>query len=441
MRVGLKCLLSFFLASLLLLAACDESDIKYWKWNLITLNEQHTPYAQDAVCGNGSPYKFFINPSNVSNNLLIYIEAGGACWDFASCSGLEGIRGAANPNGIPDDYMEGLSMPALMSPFVLRDHPWDALPTKDWTILFIPYCTGDVHTGDRVAAYTDPATGETLEWHHNGHTNIMAVLHWLTEGPFSWHFDSIDKLMVTGCSAGGAGSIINYHYIRKTLGDRVKQAYLLNDSGPIYPAWGSGQNLSDDGSHTYADYPHSLPLHRTIRAVWGIDAAGVLDGITADMPDSFHSNDFGSLNDALAAYYIDRGDRLAHTQFSMDGNYSSYSYERFYPASIGSPPDMDVIQAYWQEDEQYLLDVYDRTSNWGYFIPYYRPFNESHCTCVLSFDDTSIQGTGMDMKDYIKALLGESPMAQLRYWEGYNWLDMNRPYWGWELVDLLMESL
>lgn len=417
------------LMSVAFLAGCDESDIKYWEWNLVTPGG-------NAVCGNGSPYKFFVNPSDTSQNVLIYIEAGGACWDYASCSGQEGIRGAANPNGIPDDYMDGFSVPALMSPFVLRDHPWDALPTKDWTIIFIPYCTGDVHTGNKVTTYYESPGGPSLEWHHNGHNNIMAVLDWMTNGTFSDHFDTIPKLMVTGCSAGGAGSIINYHFIRQTLGSRVGQAYLLDDSGPIYPAADNNETIFDNGDHVYADYPHSLPLHRKIRDVWGIDETGILDSL----PYPFDSTDFGSLNNMLAAIYPN--DRLAHTQFSMDANYSSYSYERFYEESIGNAPEpLDVIHEYWQEDEAYLRALYDDTSNLGYFIPYYRPFNESHCTCVLAFDDTDIAGTGMDMKDYINDLLNGVPMSNMRYYEGYNWWDMQRPYWGWELVDLLMELL
>lgn len=423
-----------FLVLLLAIFAtgCDDDDIKYWEWNLVEPGGE-------SLCGNGSPYKFFINPSDTSDNVLIYIEAGGACWDYPSCSGQAGIRGAANPNGIPDDYMDGFSLPALMSPFVLRDHPWDALPTKDWTIIFIPYCTGDVHTGNHTETYTDLDTGEDLVWHHNGHNNIMAVLNWMTTGKFSHHFDNIPKLMVTGCSAGGAGSIINYYFIRQQLGARVSQSYLLNDSGPIYPAkdFDPLQDLIDTGDHVYADYPHSLPLHRTIRAVWGIDS------ILSQLPggiDGFDDSDFGSLNDMIAAEFPN--DRMAHAQFSMDANYSGYSYERFYPESITNAPDPQaVIHEYWQEDEAYLMDLYDTTDNLGYFIPYYRPFNESHCTCVLSFDDTGIAGTGMDMKDYINDLLGTVPMDQMRYHEGYNWVDLNRPYWGWELLDLIMELL
>jgi hypothetical protein len=33
----------------------------------------------DTFCGNGSPYKFFVNYSDSSNNLIISFEPGGAC--------------------------------------------------------------------------------------------------------------------------------------------------------------------------------------------------------------------------------------------------------------------------------------------------------------------------------------------------------------------------
>ena len=56
------------------------------------------------VCGNNSQYKLFANFSDKSDNLVVVFEPGGACWDYPSCTGQEGIRGAANPDGIPDDH-------------------------------------------------------------------------------------------------------------------------------------------------------------------------------------------------------------------------------------------------------------------------------------------------------------------------------------------------
>ena len=55
-------------------------------------------------CGNGSQYKFFVHRTS-SPNLMFLLEGGGACWDFETCSGRAGVLGAANPNGIADDYI------------------------------------------------------------------------------------------------------------------------------------------------------------------------------------------------------------------------------------------------------------------------------------------------------------------------------------------------
>ena len=44
------------------------------------------------TCGDGSPYKMFVNYSNQSDNLVVVFEPGGACWDYDSCAGRNGIR-------------------------------------------------------------------------------------------------------------------------------------------------------------------------------------------------------------------------------------------------------------------------------------------------------------------------------------------------------------
>ena len=68
----------------------------YLSWQTVQLDP-----STGAICGNGSPYKFFVNRVAHSSNTIIYMEGGGACWDYESCTGQTGIRGARNPNGIP----------------------------------------------------------------------------------------------------------------------------------------------------------------------------------------------------------------------------------------------------------------------------------------------------------------------------------------------------
>ncbi|WP_369601502.1 hypothetical protein AAIA72_00475 [Hahella sp. SMD15-11] len=70
-----------------------------------------------ALCGNGTPFKFYIRRAADNLNVNINLEPGGACWDYASCSGQAGIRGARNPNGIPDNYINKLDI-ALLTPFI-----------------------------------------------------------------------------------------------------------------------------------------------------------------------------------------------------------------------------------------------------------------------------------------------------------------------------------
>jgi len=68
-----------------------------YAWQLVEL--------PGAVCSNGSQYRFWYYDSPTSNNLLVSFEGGGACWDYETCSGQAGVLGAANPNGIPTDYI------------------------------------------------------------------------------------------------------------------------------------------------------------------------------------------------------------------------------------------------------------------------------------------------------------------------------------------------
>ena len=441
----LMALLVVFFLSL----ACDQEEetsfagLELFKWNLVV------PDNELALCGNGSPFKFFISPSNKSKNVMIYFQGGGACWDYESCSGQAGIRGAANADGIPDDFMDNGSTPAIMSPFVWREHPMDDYKTRDWTLIFIPYCTGDIFTGNKVITYKDPeGKSPDLEWHHAGHETVMAVLDWMTTGEYAKEFEEIPTLLVTGSSAGGAGAFLNYFFIREALGNRVHQGILLNDSGPIYPAEDKPEYPEDlslldgDGPHTYEAYPHSVPCQRKVMASWGTDS--VIDLVLQDIAGDpallslYNKNDIGLSLTRLISYKY-KNDRIAHTQFSMDEIYSSYLYERFFPNDIDMENDgMDTLLRFWREEQQVLVDLYDELNdingNTGYFIPYYRPFIECHTVCTIASTgtliDRDINGDiiNVDAKDFIADLLNpDIPMSQLRYIENPSFLEKEGP--------------
>jgi len=309
-----------------------------------------------AVCGNGSPYKFWVYATG-SPNLLLFFEGGGACWDYDTCSGRAGVLGAANPNGLPDDYMRQFTA-KYVSPIVNGADP--GLPgraridlvTKGWNIAYLPYCTGDVHIGNNVVTYPDPLGQEPpLTFHHRGYQNSIAAFNYLRG-----RFPSIQKLVVSGFSAGGVASSAAYWFARNTL--RPGRGYLINDSGPIMLA----DNVDDN----------SRALHQTIRASWA------LDGVLALLPPTFDRNDFGTINRMVALEFPN--DRIHYTGYTRDYNFSRFSYERFL-----TPNDRESVLGYWNEDQDNLVVELGRYANVGWFIPHERQINDSHCSTIITF--------------------------------------------------------
>lgn len=328
------------------------------------------------VCGNGSQYKFFVNYKEGAKDLLIMLEPGGACWDYDGCSGKSDL-GAAHPDGIPDNLMNDAGQSANISPLIRRKLEG---PTKDFNMVFLPYCTGDVHTGNNVIVYSDPK-GEApdLEFHHNGHNNVVAATAWMDH-----QFQDIDRLFVTGCSAGGAGSIINYYFFRSGL--NAKRGYMLDDSGPIFPSTG-----------------YSKLLHTKIRESWNVDS------VLTELPEGYPiSDDFGVINTHVADIFPD--DRLTTVFFQRDYNYSRYSYENFYDDNAKSD-----IMKYWAADTDLLVDLYETRENLGYYLPYWRALNDSHCVSIASYLDTDIEELDMDLGDFIDELFDdEAPVGRYR---------------------------
>ena len=336
-----------------------------------------------AVCGNGSPYKFFVNRVPGSRNTLFVFEGGGACWDFESCTGS--VR---NPNGIADDYM---SFNQLASPFTFRLHPTDRVKTQNWNIVYAPYCTGDTYTGDRVATYPNSdGSKPPLVWHFNGLRNTRAVVAWVRD-----HLPRAPQLLSWGCSAGGVGTLTNYHHVRRDLAP--DRGFMINDSGPVFPT------IDSTDPRTPITSP-SVYLHRKIRAEWGLDE-GLLSILKAELP-GFTLGDIGSINTALAARW--NNDRLGHVHFWDDLVYSRYSYASFYP-EIRNEPDAlkrDALQLEkWRVDTEKLRVQLAGVSNSGGYFPRFRDVLQSHCASVIGFADADIQEQRLELRDFIASVL------------------------------------
>lgn len=169
----------------------------------------------NSACDDGSPTGIAVSQSD-SKNLLLFMNGGGACWNFLTCFQLN----TASHGPFGKTQFEALSA-QLGGTILDRNLPNN--PFADWNLIFVPYCTGDVHAGDNVIDYKD-SNGTSRTYHHVGRANIAAYLQRLgtTFSP--------EKLVVSGSSAGGFGSAFDYDLFRATFPNA--QGYLVDDSGP-----------------------------------------------------------------------------------------------------------------------------------------------------------------------------------------------------------------
>jgi hypothetical protein len=348
----------------------------FMKWETIEL-----PASTGASCGNGTPYRFFVNrTTNVANKnkTVVVFEGGGACWEQNTCLGKGGLLAASNPNGVPKNYMtSGLNLAVfgMSTPFSTRSGVLQKVQTQTWNIVYAPYCTGDVHSGNRVGTYADADATKPLTYFHKGGINGEAIANWL-----GTYMAKPDKLLVTGFSAGGTGATSNYGWIRLAM--QPKQSALLADSGPLFPAPRDGDP---------AQYP-SIPLQNKVRSAWGVDGPGGLaTKMISRFPDAGTVDDLGSLTTGLAKVFPQ--DRLGFATFQQDGIYSDFSYSKFYPEidkATGTARDK-LLNVKWVKDVRNWADAMAPYSNIGYYIPYRRGLLKSHCLTIATFSGTGIK--------------------------------------------------
>jgi hypothetical protein len=167
-------------------------------------------------CSDGSPTGIGVNPGD-PQKLLVYLHGGGACWDYVTCFQLN--LATAGPFGA--GQFATLSSHLGFGTVFDRNEP--ANPFKDWSYVFVPYCTGDLHGGDNVASYS--ANGTTHSYHHKGHANMTQFVPRIAA---TW--PGPDKVVVAGASSGGFGALFNYDLYRTWFAGG--EVYLLDDSGP-----------------------------------------------------------------------------------------------------------------------------------------------------------------------------------------------------------------
>lgn len=212
-------------------------------------------------CIDGSPTGVGVRHGS-GDGLVIYFEGGGGCFDAATCT----LFYSTFANF--DETAFDLLVPTLLSSGLFDDTNPDN-PVADWSFVYVPYCTGDVHAGDKDLAGVPGFVGS-----HQfvGFRNFGLDLERI--GPT---FPEPSHVLVTGISAGGYGSAFNFDRIADGYAYAGIPVTLLDDSGPpmgedyIAPClqdlwrdlWGLDDTLpvACDGCFTAGGWVNDLTLY------------------------------------------------------------------------------------------------------------------------------------------------------------------------------------
>ena len=142
-----------------------------------------------ALCANGNPYHGCIRLGS-SNKLMIGFSGGGVSVDGHT---------AARPQRVGGKGEMFYSDDVRFGDVILRMGTFGQSkknPFRDWSLLFVPYATGDFHCGTGDFPYTD-LNEKPAVLHHHGYTNFQLLLKKIKE-----LVPNPDQILVTGFSAG-----------------------------------------------------------------------------------------------------------------------------------------------------------------------------------------------------------------------------------------------
>ena len=164
------------------------------------------------ICGDGSPFAFQLRlapEGQPLDRVLIGMQGGGVCVFEADCTNI--VENAPGLLEALDDQAETTG--------IMSNDPGES-PFADWTKVYLPYCNQDVYTGGGI---TQPFTDFTIERY--GAINVRAAVQYVRnllwrmldeEGGNGYRPDEITAAF-GGWSAGGFGTLYNYHWVLDDL--------------------------------------------------------------------------------------------------------------------------------------------------------------------------------------------------------------------------------
>ncbi len=199
-------------------------------------------------CAHDLSFAFFVHPGS-DRRLMIFFQGGGACWNSQNCD-VEG-RSTFHP------LIDSTDDPNRLTGLFDLSNPQN--PVREYSIVFVPYCTADAFLGARTVRYSIPGTTDSSARHfdirHRGRANADQAVAWVYA-----NFLEPSLVFVTGSSAGAIpsplyASLVAQHYPRARvvqLGDGAG-GYRAPAIAGILGAWGATTVLKDDAAYRGVD--------------------------------------------------------------------------------------------------------------------------------------------------------------------------------------------
>jgi len=276
-------------------------------------------------CRDGSVAGISIRPRADSDDLLIFLGGGAMCIDEQTCAEAD--------SRIPDGV---LRQAGQFDIFANRQEN----PFVSWNQVFVPQCTGDLHSGMTRNAFV---AGIEEPQQFVGHLNMALILEQIKA-----RFSSPARVVFGGAGSGGQGAITNFPDVRRSF-DLKTRMTLMIDSGPPVPStetrgirramelWGAAEALSsecddacDDPENLYFDY-----------MVWLADTySGDLDIVmSAFTRDPVEAAALGMSQDEWEAYIAAVDSRLLPTaglyHFYADRSGHAFTSSGMYSVPVG----------------------------------------------------------------------------------------------------------
>jgi len=189
------------------------------------------PGGDDCRCSDGSEFELWERPADPTK-VVLFFQGGGACFSAETCG----------PDSL--SFTRNLTIGEAPDFGGIFDETNPENPLAGHSIVYVPYCTGDVHLGDRIIEYSDSVTID-----HNGFRNAMKGLETVVAD-----YPDVEQLVVVGASAGSIPTPLFAGLAADSLPDT--EIITFGDSSAGYPdipalnagigaLWGVLENVPD----------------------------------------------------------------------------------------------------------------------------------------------------------------------------------------------------